>query len=159
MANPVLFSNGYVGVATSSGVTAFTSAMNLSGVKSVAAPFSKADLDDAVMGDTMAAKYPGLMDIPITVVVRQDFTTGGATFASFGNDKKFWTAWNANMAMSLQLRAVNSAGAVTNPKYTFSKVRIHNIGPINGSHGELLTQSVEFRTQSGCTVTRVTSST
>jgi hypothetical protein len=158
MANPVLFSNGYVGLASTTGVTAFTAGMNLSGIKSVAAPFSNAELANAVMGDTVEALYPGLTQAGITVVLRQDFTTGGATFPLFGNDKKMWTMWNARTPGTLQLRAVNSAGAVTNPKYTFTKVYISSITPINGAHGELLQNEVKF-VLGGGTITRVTSST
>ena len=156
MANPVLFSNGYVGLASTTGVTAFTAAMKLDAVKSVSAPFSNAELANSVMGDTVEALYPGLTQAWITVVQRQDFTTGGATFPSFGVDRKMWTMWNARTPGTLQLRPVNAAGSVTNPKYTFTKVYISSITPINGAHGELLQNEVKF-VLGGGTITRTTS--
>jgi len=158
MANPVLFSNGYVGLASTTGVTAFTAGMNLSGVKSVAAPFNNAELANAVMGDTVEALYPGLTSAGITLALRQDFTTGGATLPLFGNDKKFWTLWSARTPCTLQIRPVNAAGSVTNPKYTFTKVYVAGITPVNGAHGELLANEVKI-VLGGGTITRVTSST
>jgi hypothetical protein len=148
MADPTLFQNGYVAATTATGGATYTV---LSGIKSASAPYSMAELDDAVMGDTVEAKYPGIISAPISVTLRQDFTSAAA-----GVDKLTYTRFAARSAFRVKIRAVNAAVSATNPSYLYSKVRIHNVTPIDGSHGALLENKVEFRPQSTCTITRST---
>ncbi len=149
MADPVLFQNGYLAFTTSTAGTVYTA---LSGVKEIRAPFTHAELEDAVMGDVLEAKYPGLQQRPISAKARQDFTTAAA-----GVDKLVYTRQENRTAFKAKLRPVNAAVSSTNPTYIYSKVRIFQSSPIDGSHGQLLVNNIELRPQSGCTVTRSTS--
>lgn len=149
MADPTLFQNGAVFFATSTGSVA---SAQLSGVKSVSAPFTNAQLEDAVMGDVLEAKYPGLQNRPISITCRQDYTT-----AATGVDKLVYTRQEARTAFRVKLRPVNSAVSSTNPSYLFTRMRIFNSTPIEGAHGELLGNKIELMPASGCTVTRSTS--
>lgn len=149
MADPTLFQNGYVAYTTSTGSSTYT---EVAGVKSVAAPFNNAELDDAVMGDVLEAKYPGLQSRPVSLTCRQDFTTAAA-----GVDKLHYTRQENRTAFRVKMRAVDAAVSSTNPSYIWSKVRIFQTTPIDGAHGVLLENKVELRPQSTCTVTRSTS--
>lgn len=149
MADPTLFQNGAVFFATSTGSVA---SAQIAGVKSVSAPFTHAELDDAVMGDVLGAKYPGLQDRPISIVCRQDFTT-----AATGVDKLVYTRQENRTAFRVKLRPVNAAVSSTNPSYLFSRMRIFKSTPIDGAHGQLLENKIELKPCTGCTVTRSTS--
>lgn len=148
MADPTLFQNAAVFFATSTGSVA---SAQIAGVKSVSAPFTQAELDDAVMGDVLEAKYPGLQSRPITITCRQDFTT-----AATGVDKLVYTRQQNRTAFRVKLRPVNAAVSSTNPSYLYSKMYITGSTPIDGSHGQLLVNKIELRPASGCTVTRST---
>lgn len=149
MADPTLFTNAAVFFATSTGSVA---SAQIAGVKSVSAPYSQAELDDAVMSDGLDAKYPGIESRPISITCRQDFTT-----AATGVDKLVYTRQQNRTAFRVKLRPVNAAVSSTNPSYLYSKMRIFNSTPIDGSHGQLLENKIELRPSSGCTVTRSTS--
>lgn len=146
MANPVLLNNAYVAFTTSTGGTYAEVDAN----KSIALPLSKAELNDAVMGDTAEVFFPGLVSAPLTLVHRQDFGASGI-------DAKFWGLWNAGTAFKVKIRPVDAAVSSTNPSFILSKVRIHSISPISGAHGELLANECQIRLQSGGTVSRSTS--
>ena len=149
MADPTLFNNAYVAFTTSTGSSTY---VVLSGVKSLGFSISAAELDDAVMGDTLEAKYPGIFSVPISITARQDFTS-----AVGGVDKFVHTRLAARTAFKMKIRPVNSAVSATNPSYILSKGRFHSESPLDGSHGSLLENKIEFRAQSGCTITRSTS--
>jgi hypothetical protein len=150
MAEPTLFQNGAVFFATSTGSVA---SAQLNGVKSVTAPFTNAELEDAVMGDVLQAKYPGLQDRPISITCRQDFTTS----ATQGVDKLVYTRQENRTAFRVKLRPVNAAVSSTNPSYLFTRMRIFGSTPITGAHGELLGNTIELKPCTGCTVSRSTS--
>jgi len=147
MANPVLFSNAYVAISTT---TAAAYAV-LSGNKGVEAPMSRAELDNAAMGDDVEAKYPGILSVPITLTHRQDFTT-----AAGGIDKTIWPLFNSRTKIRVKVRPVNSAVASSNPSYIWPGAYITGITPITGSHGELLGNKIDIRIASGHTFTRST---
>lgn len=152
MADPTLFQNGFVAVTTS---TSSTTYVELPGVKSISIPFSNAELDDAVMGDVLEAKYPGIQSRPISITARQDFTTTLA--ATSGLDKRIYTLEENRTAVRLKIRPVDAAVSGPNPSYVWNRVRVFGCTPIDASHGELLVNKIEFRPSSLCTVTRSTS--
>lgn len=147
MADPVLFRNGFVAFTTSTGSSTYT---EVDANKSVQFPLSKAELNDAVMGDTAEVFYPGLISMPLTLTHRQDFGASGI-------DQKFWALWNNGTAFKFKLRAVDAAVSTTNPSYIVSKARVFSITPISGSHGELLQQEIQIRPCSTAALTRSTS--
>lgn len=147
MANPVLFNNGFVGFTTSTGSSTYT---EVDANKSVQFPLSKAELNDAVMGDVAEVFFPGLTSMPLTLRHRQDFGASGI-------DQKFYALWNNGTAIKVKLRAVDAAVSTTNPSYIVSKARVFSITPISGDHGQLLEQEVKLLPCSGATLTRSTS--
>lgn len=149
MADPVLFQNGFVAFATSTGSVA---SAELSGAKTINAPFNHAELDDAVMGDVLEAKYPGLQSRPISITCRQDFTSGVT-----GVDKLVYARQENRTAFRVKIRPVDAAVSASNPSYLYTKMRIFQSTPIDGNHGALLENKIELRPQSGCTVIRSTS--
>ena len=152
MADPTLFQNGYFAITTS---TASSTYVELPGVKSISLPFSNAELDDAVMGDVVEAKYPGLQSRPISVTARQDFTTTLA--ATSGLDKRIYTLQENRTAVKVKIRPADAAVSGTNPSYIYNRVRVFSSSPIDANHGELLVNKIEFRLASGGTVTKSTS--
>ncbi len=151
MAEPTLFKNAFVGWTTSTGAAVYS---QIAGVKSCQVPLSKAELANSVMGDGAETFYPGLISAPISVVSRQDFTTGGAALGAFGLDKEVWTRWNSELKFRVKVRPVNSAVSSVNPSYIFNRVGVFSHKPIGGGHGELLENPIELRLLSGCTVVR-----
>jgi hypothetical protein len=149
MADPVLFENAFVAFGSSTGGAA---TVELSGVKSINAPFTNAELDDAVMGDTLEAKYPGLMQRPISLTCRQDFSTAAA-----GIDKLVHTRQVGRQVFQVKIRPVDAAVSGPNPSYIYSRMRIFQSTPIDGNHGVLLENKIELRPASGCVITRSTS--
>lgn len=152
MAEPTLFQNGFIAITTS---TASTTYVELPGNKSISIPFTNAELEDAVMGDVVEAKYPGLQSRPISVTHRQDFTT--ALAATTGLDKRIYILQENRTAVKVKIRPVDAAVSGPNPSYLFNRVRVFSSTPIDGSHGQLLENKIEFRLCSGGTVTRSTS--
>lgn len=149
MAEPTLFKNGYVAWTTSTGSSAY---VEIAGVKSISMPLSKAELANGVMGDGAEVMYPGLISAPISVTCRQDFTTAAA-----GVDKQAWARWNGEMKFRVKVRPVDGAVADDNPSYIFDRVGLFNHTPIEGQHGVLLENKLEFRLLSGATVARSSS--
>lgn len=152
MADPTFFYNGFVAITTSTGSSTY---VELPGIKSVSIPYTNAELDDAVMGDILEAKYPGLQSRPISVTARQDFTTTLA--ATSGLDKRIYTLQENRTAVKVKIRPVDAAVSGPNPSYIWNRVSVFGSTPIDASHGELLVNKVEFKPRSGCTVTRSTS--
>ncbi len=148
MADPVLFQNAFVGFTTATATGSFT---ELSGVKQVSMPITMAELNDAVMGDQLDAKYPGLIGVPISITCRQDFATAAA-----GVDKLIYTRQVNRTAFRVQIKPVDAAASGPNPVYEVTRVRIFNSTPIDGAHGTLLENKIELRSQSGATLTRST---
>lgn len=120
------------------------------GVKSITSPISRAELDDAVMGDDISATYPGIASAPISFRVRQNF-------ASTGIDAWLWTRFINKTPFKAKVRPVNGAVATTNPTLRWTRVYIASLTPVSAGHGETLWNDVELRPMSGCTVTRSTS--
>lgn len=147
MADPIVFSNGYLALTTSTGSAVYTAP---AGQKSVTIPLSRAELDDAVMGDDISATYPGIRSAPISARYRQNFAAGGIDALAFAR-------WDAKTMMRLKVRPVNGAVATANPSLIWNRVYISSITPVSGAHGEILYNAIEFRPASGCTVTRSTS--
>lgn len=154
MPEPTLYKNAAVFWSTSTGSAA---ADQIPGVKSLAFPLSKAELDNAVMGDGGTAVYPGLFSSPMTVRCRQDFSTGAA-LGDGGVDKEAWTRWNSETKFRVKFRPVNAAASSTNPSYILNRVGLFQHTPFgNGEHGQLLENTLEMRILSGCTISRSTS--
>jgi len=149
MADPTVLENAYVAFTTATGSSTYTA---VAGVKSITLPVSRAELDDAVMGDTIEAKYPGVLSVPVSLVLRQDFTTAAA-----GVDKLVYTRLSGRTAFRMKVRPVNSSVSSTNPSIILNRVRIHNSSPIDGKFGDALENKVELRPQSGCSYSRSTS--
>jgi hypothetical protein len=153
MADPTILINAYVAMSTSTGSTTY---VELPGVKTVRIPLTHADLNDAVMGDTLDAKYPGVPAAPVNIECRQDFTTGAMT-ASAGLDLRVHTFQMARTAFRLKIRPADAAVSGPNPSRVYSKVRFHGSSPIDGAYGEILVNKISIMPQSGCTLTRSTS--
>lgn len=150
MAEPTLFKDGLARWSTS---TANEPDAVIAGVKSVEIPLSKAELANAVMGDDVEAMFPGLISAPISVTLRQDFTTAAA-----GVDLQSWTRWNDETKFQFEAAPVNAVLSATNPAYRFDRVGMFNFTPISGAHGVLLENPIQLRMLSGCAVTRETAS-
>ena len=149
MADPVLFKNA--GVAFTTGTATGANFTVKAQVKSAEVPVSKAELADGVMGDTEDVVFPGLLSTPVSITYRQDYTASGV-------DQFFWGKFTADTAFRVQVAPVNATLTVTNPAYQLSKVRVHSITPISGTHGVLLENAVQLRPQSGCVLKRITAS-
>lgn len=147
MADPIVFANGFLAWSTSTASVASAAPV---GLKNVTIPMSRAELDDAAMGDDISATYPGIMSAPVSARYRQNFAAGGVDSLAF-------VRWNAKTPFKIKVRAVNSAVAVGNPSYMWSRVYISSISPVQGAHGEILYNSVEIRPMTGCLLTRSTS--
>lgn len=147
MADPVVFSNGFLALATSTGSVASAAPV---GLKSVTIPISRAELDDATMGDDISATYPGILSAPVSARFKQNFAAGGI-------DALAWPRFNSKTMFRIKVRPVNAAVATGNPSLLWTRVYISSLTPISGAHGEILYNDVEFRPASGCTVTRSTS--
>lgn len=133
MADPVLFKNAYVLLGTSTGsYTNFTGA-----VKGVQFPLSKAELPNSVMGDLAETFEQGLESCQISLPMRQDFTTAGV-------DAKSYSWWKNGNKLYGVFRPVNAATSTSNPEYRV-RVKIFNIEPMNGNHGELLANNLQLR--------------
>lgn len=154
MAEAIVLKNAYLAWSTSTGSAA---ADQIAGVKSITFSLEKAKLDNAVMGDVAEVFKQGLISAPISVKLRHDYTTGGAALGDFGVDKECWNRWNSEVNFKLKLRYVNSAVSASNPSYTFSRVGLFKYDPLNGEHGQLLENEVQFELLSGCAVSRSTS--
>lgn len=148
MADPTVFRNGYFALTTATGSAAY---VNTVGIKNINAPISRAELADAVMGDDIAAIYPGIMTAPVTVEHRQDFATAAA-----GIDKKYWNLFNNRTAVRAKIRPTSGAVASTNPSLVYNRVFVTSVTPIMGQHGQLLGNKIELRVGSGGTVVRST---
>jgi hypothetical protein len=151
MANPTVLENAFVAFTTATGSAVYT---ELAGVKSVTLPISRAQLDDSVMGDTIGAKYPGRLEIPIDILCRQDFTT--TLSAAGGVDKLTYTRLINRTAARLKIRPVDTTVGGTNPSYILSRVFITDTTPIDGKHGDALENKIKVVVGSGCTLTRST---
>jgi hypothetical protein len=152
MADPTLLINAHVAFSTATGSAVYT---EIPGVKSVRLPFSAAELDDAVMGDTLDAKYPGIFSRPVDLECRNDFTTGTYTSAG-GLDLMVHTRQTARSKFRVKIRPVDSAVSGTNPSFIFGAMRIFSSTPIDAAHGALLVNKISLRPASGCTFTRST---
>lgn len=148
MAEPVLFKNGLARWSTATSVEPNAA---IPGVKSVEIPLSKAELANGVMGDNGEVFYPGLISGPISVTVRQEFTTGGI-------DSQVWTRWNSETKFQFEAAPVNATISTSNPAYRFDRVGVFSFSPLNGPHGQLLESQIQMRMLSGCNVTRQTAS-
>src|SRR6185503_11769890 len=148
MADPVVFRNAYVAISTSTG----SAYAVLSGNKSVEVPMSRAELDNAVMGDDAEAKYPGILGVPVTLTHRQDFTS-----AATGVDKLTFPLFNNRTKIRVKIRPVNAAVSASNPSYILPGAYIFGLTPISGSHGQLLENKLDIRIASGHVFTRSTS--
>lgn len=147
MADPIVFYNGFLALTTSTGSSTYVAPV---GLKSATIPMSRAELDDAAMGDDISATYPGIMSAPISAVYRQNFAAGGIDALAFAR-------WNSKTLFRLKVRAVNSAVATGNPSYIWNRVYISAITPVQGAHGEILLNNIEFRPATTGTLTRSTS--
>ncbi len=147
MADPIVFYNGFFAWATSTGSVASAAPV---GLKSLTIPISRAELDDAAMGDDISATYPGIMTAPLSARYRQNYAAGGVDALAFAR-------WNAKTMFRVKARAVNSAVATGNPSFLWSRVYISSVTPVGGAHGEIIYNNVELRPATGCLFTRSTS--
>lgn len=149
MADPIVFSNGALLFTTATATSgAYTAPV---GLKSVTVPISRAELEDAVMGDDINATFPGIMTGPISARFRQNYAAGGI-------DALAYTRWNAKTMFRAEVRPVNTTVSTTNPALRWTRVYIASITPISGAHGEILYNDIELRPATGCVFSRATSS-
>lgn len=146
---PTVFSNGFIGVTTSTTTGTVT---EITGVKEITAPMSRAELGDSVMGDTIEASYPGVISAPISVVCREDYDS------STGNNEKFYDLMIARTKINVVIKPVDGAASGTNPRFYYIAMRVTqaNAAP-SGTWGAAVENRIEFRPASGCTITRATS--
>ena len=150
--DPVLFKNGglYLGTSTSAYVN-FTRAL-----KGLQFPLAKAELANSVMGDNAETMEQGLESLQISATFRQDFTASGV-------DAKTYSWWKNGNKLYAIFKPVNTTTATTNPEFR-CKVKVFNITPITGDHGQLLANEVSLRLVSATStsayngITRSTSS-
>jgi hypothetical protein len=147
MADPVVFTNGFLAWSTSTAAVASAAPV---GLKSVTIPISRAELDDAVAGDDISATFPGIQSAPVSARYRQNFAAGGVDALSFAR-------WNAKTMFRIKARAVNAAVSTSNPSLLWTRVYISSITPVSAGHGETLWNDIEFRPASGCVFSRSTS--
>lgn len=112
-------------------------------------PVSRAELDDAAMGDDINASFPGIQSAPISIRFRQNYAVGGIDALAFAR-------WNAKTMFRAKVRAVDAAVSSSNPSLLWTRVYIASITPISGAHGEILYNDVELRPASGGTFSRST---
>lgn len=148
MADPVVFKDCFVGITTSTASITYT---ELSGLKSVEFPLSKAELANSVMSDAAETFFPGIMSAPLSLTYRQDFSS-----ATIGVDAILWGLFNQEKKVKVKIRPVDGAVSTTNPSYLFNRVFCSSISPLSGAHGELLENKAEFRLLSAGTLTRST---
>ena len=146
---PTVFSNGWIAVTTGTSTGALT---EITGVKEITAPFSRAELHDSVMGDTLETFYPGVISAPISVVCREDYDS------STGNNEKFYDLMNNRTKFNVAIKPVDGAASGTNPRIYYKGVYVTqaNAAP-SGAWGNIVENRIEIRPASGCTVTRATS--
>jgi len=149
MAEPTLFKNGKAAWTTGTATGATLTA--IPGIKSVEIPLSKAELANSVMSDDGETFFPGLISAPITVLTRQDFTTGATA-----NDAQCFSRWDGGDKFRFETAPVNAALSATNPAYHFSRVGLFSYTPISGAHGVLLENNIQLRMLSGCVIARLT---
>jgi hypothetical protein len=148
VADPIVFTNGYLAFTTSTAAAGTYTAPV--GLKSVTIPVSRAELEDAAMGDDISATFPGIQSAPISARFRQNYAAGGIDALAF-------TRWNSKTLFRAKVRPVNGAVSTTNPTLLWTRVYIASITPISGAHGEILYNDLELRPATGCTFSRSTS--
>ena len=147
MADPVVFTNGFLGLTTATGGTVYT---HLVDTEEVTLPISREELDAAVMGDGAKTMYPGRLNSDITVRCRQSFSATSA-------DSLLWPYFNNKTAVRCKARAVNAAVSTSNPSYKFDRVYVVNGPGIAGGHGAILKNTYKLVLAPGCIITRSTS--
>lgn len=149
MGAPTVFTDGWIAVTTGTSTGTLT---RITGVKEIQAPFSRAELADAVMGDTIEAMYPGILSAPISVVCREDYDT------STGVNVNFYTRLLNRTKFNVAIKPTSSAASGTNPRVYYEGVYVYqaNAAP-SGAHGAAVENRIEFRPASGCAITYATS--
>jgi hypothetical protein len=149
MSAPTVFSDGWIAVTTGTATGTLT---RITGVKEITAPFSRAELADSVMGDTIEAMYPGVISAPVSVVCREDYDT------STGVNVNFYTRMNSRTKFNLAIKPTNAAASGTNPRIYYEGVYCTqaNAAP-SGAWGAAVENRIEFRPASGCVITYATS--
>ena len=147
MAEPLLFSNGYLAISTSTGRAVYTELLD---VKSIQMNISMAELDNAVMGDGAEVFYPGLQQVEITARCRQSFAATSA-------DKIAFDRMTTRTPFRVKIRSVDAAVSTTNPSYWFGKCYFFSGPGAAGDHGQLLESEYRLRLGSPSTVNRSTS--
>jgi len=144
-----VFSNGWAAVTTGTSTGSLTA---ITGVKEITAPLARAELGDSVMGDTVEAMYPGVLQATISVLCREDYDT------STGNNQKFYDLMNDRSKINLAIKPVNATASGTNPRVYYKGVYVTqaNAAP-SGAWGASVENRIEFRPATGCTITRATS--
>ena len=148
MADPTVFTNGFLGFTTSTGSGGTYTAP--AGLKSVTIPISRAELEDGAMGDDISATFPGIQSAPISARFRQNYAAGGIDALAFAR-------WNSKTLFRAKVRPVNAAVSTANPTLLWTRIYISSITPIQGAHGEILYNDIELRPATGCTFSRSTS--
>jgi hypothetical protein len=148
MANPVVFSNGFFAISTSSGTAAST---NFGNVIEAQLPIALEELADNVFGDSARGTYPGVQTgDAITVKLKQDFTAASI-------DSKLWAIFNGRLKRNYKFRAVNSAVSTANPSYLCAAY-ITKYAPLgSGKFGDKVDVDITIKIASGSSVTRSTS--
>jgi len=103
--------------------------------KSCTITAESAALDSTAMGDTWVENTGGLKSGTTTLEALDDFAAGSV-------DATIWAAFNANVAVAMAVRPVNTTIATTNPEYQFNI--LPNQWNIGGSVGELAMKNLTY---------------
>lgn len=94
-----------------------------------------AALDSTTMGDTWMENTGGLKSGTLTIEFLDDFAAGSV-------DATVWTAFDANVAIAVAVRPVNTTISTTNPEYQVNI--LPNQWNMGGTLGEMAGKSLTF---------------
>lgn len=145
----VVVKNGFVGYNT--GTATGLSAAAFTGVKEIRFRREKAQNDDAVMGDTIAATVPGIETADVSVISRQSYGTGSL------DEKLNGLYINETVIPILEIRQSATAVSTTNPRWRMANYYVASIVPLSVAHGQVPQNEYLFKPATGATITRATS--
>ncbi|MFA5376965.1 MAG: hypothetical protein WC455_14540 [Dehalococcoidia bacterium] len=105
-------------------------------VREISVELSKSQHESTASGDGAGNFLMGLQNNKVTVKLKQDYATNKI-------DALLYAMWNTEVATAINVRAVNTTIAATNPEYQMS-AKIPDYSPINGAVDSLAEVSVTF---------------
>lgn len=136
MANaaPVIFTNAYVQIATS---TAIPNTAIANRVRSVRLSYTADEHDDTVMGLTSHSRVQGLFSWDVELEMLQDFESSSTGYS----DKKIFDLLDSKVKFMIGVRPFDAARSSDNPEYQ-GLVRVRSHDPMTGAVGDLLTTRI-----------------